>query len=142
MIRVNELMLNNWVKLNETNYRVKDLYKSTCIHLYENAKGYDIPIDFNSDYLEKYLEPINLTVDILKNNGFKLDTKNDDYELYICDTNNFCIEYYISKNKVSFSIVYNSNDIHGCISKLKEPIYVHEIQNVLANCKIDKDIII
>lgn len=100
----------------------------------------------------KNIHPIELTRDILTANGFKTQYVEDiDTDAYTCDNFPFVIEVVfrpISENNIDkekrFSICLlckeegNPDPMHEIFS-IK---YVHELQNVLRMCNIDKEIIL
>lgn len=86
------------------------------------------------------IEPIPLTPEILKKNGFELDDIIKDYRLYTGIDNRVTAhndkEYMNSNNE--WYVHVDSEDF--CSIANCELTYVHELQHLLRLCKIDKEI--
>lgn len=117
-MKVNELMLDDWVLF------VGDLYKI------QNE-------DFSGNY---NFEPIPLTEEILKKNGYIWDEKREAW--YTVPMNGFAIQYNEESNDIDLCIgvfnPYTDIDYHA-FATIK---YVHEFQHALKLCKIEKEIIL
>ena len=88
-------------------------------------------------------DPIQITPEILEKNGFKLnDAVEDDYciyngidnRVYLCNDK----EYMNSANQ--WDVHIDSEDY--CTIANCELTYVHELQQILRLCKIDKEIVV
>lgn len=79
--------------------------------------------------------PIQLTGEILEKNGFKKDERNENYYKW---------NWYILEDNASYDMetgivrIFNASNLTFC-----HPIgYVHELQNALRLCEVDKEITI
>ena len=152
MIKVTDLMINDWVSINGSNYLVKDIKKKGVIKLYEDTQWGEHDIDFNTDSLEEFLQRIPLTEEILEKNGFKKWTwwkhhKDDTVTYAIGDGLHVEIEEQMinGKNEKIFNLVDNCNDSgdYGYESNyICDVNYVHELQHALKLCKIEKEIVL
>jgi len=133
MIKVKELMINDWVKLNNSNYQVQVIKKKGVIKLYENTKYGEHEIELNTDWIEEFIEPIPLTEEILKKNGF------------LEDSNGI---FYLKEN---LKFGFKKDIDYGCwfinrADNYKEYICtcdsVHELQHILKLQQIEKEIIL
>lgn len=82
------------------------------------------------DVEDDTVEPIPLTAEILKKNGFELDEE---------ASNDFGFECYAFPLGKGFYIEHH-NEYRITDHQLMEFKYVHELQHVLRLCKIDKEI--
>lgn len=131
-MRVNELMVNDWVYLVKDYGRIKkDILKLGILELYRISDG----------MLE--VEPIPLTPEILEKNGFVANKHVYPYPYY---------EYINEEDKLKISFAFPK----GNRTSYKEPwvyidseyvfiehlpcIYVHQLQHALRLCEIDKTI--
>ena len=120
-----ELQMYDWVLINDKPYQVKQITRKKV--------GYH-RIPYNLDYARLVdIKPIPITAEILEKNGFKVVT----YPL----GNVACIWGDDYKNSILWSGLMitvrhwdNSKDYHGCAE------YIHELQQALRLCGIDKRI--
>lgn len=143
MIKVTELMINDWVKLNGSNYQVQVIKKKGVIKLYENTKYGEHDIELNTDWIEEFVEPIPLTSEILEKNGY---TPHDDLVGRVvewCSEDNRIImsdwEYDINSNNHWYIHIDNEDMDTICTAEIT---YVHELQHLLRLCKIEKEIVL
>jgi len=129
MIKVTELMINDWVSINDSNYKVKNIKKKGVIKLYEDTQWGEHEIDFNTDSLEDVLQPIPLTEEILEKNGYKRGLLIREYK--ISDG----LHYDLEGGLLLFGHEY------GTVLEIKCN-YVHEFQHLLKLCKIEKEIVL
>lgn len=145
-MKTNELMRANWVKTRNGYDKVKEIYENSIFTEDGEFEG--------EEFKEGEFEPIPLTEEILKKNGFKTE-KSD--TIYISG-----IYYWVDKGKRNFTIVtitfYKDlssgvrlltkigndskhedgvNNIHSCDIE-----YVHQLQQALRLCRIDKEIVL
>lgn len=128
-MKVEELMINDWVSINDSNFQVKVIKKKGVIKLYDNTEWGEHEIDFNTDYLEEFLQPIPLTEEILEKNGFEKDI---DYGYFIGQSNSGYYIYF-NNNHLSIQAGYDAIEFAWCE-------YVHELQHALKLCGIIKSI--
>jgi len=133
-----ELMIGDWVKIQEPDKyagavgRICSLTSVEggyfAINIQDPQFGYLVTEVFGDDIV-----PIPLTADILENNGFEKDVRNENYykwNWYILEDN---ASYDMETGKVR---LFKSSNLTFC-----HPIgYVHELQHALRLCEIDKEI--
>jgi hypothetical protein len=88
------------------------------------------------------IKPITLTPEILKKNGFERENLITSYNHYTGIDNRVSLNddfYYINSRDV-WSVHVDSEDY--CTIANCELTYVHELQNILRLCKIDKEIVV
>lgn len=143
MIKVTDLMINDWVCINNSNFQVKDIKKKSVIKLYENTQWGEHEIEVNNDYLEEFLQPIQLTTEILEKNGFYGESQCDGkVTTYYIGNGYYLQQYNTQKN---YTLVDNvlDDEVCGYESNHIRPIkYIHELQHALNFLEIDKQIII
>lgn len=140
MIKVTELMINDWVSINDSNYLVKDIKKKGVIKLYENTQWGENEIEFNTDYLEEFIQPIPLTPEILEKNFGKSYPRGGfrNYRMEKDET----IAFVIEDRRVSAA---PDNRVVFCRvpgTYICDVNYVHELQHALKLCGIKKEIIL
>lgn len=155
MIKVEELMIGDWVMYNPNVFN-EDEYEPTkeCfpIQIKSVKSGDDIDL-----VIEDCYSPIPLTPEILEKNGFAEEVREGDptfpYSAFILDGDDYHIEitWYDSHDRYEPNTgqflggvpevwvleVYRKGgnvDIEG------NKIYVHDLQHALKLCKIDKEI--
>ena len=137
-MKANELMIGDWLK--HYNGTPMQVTKITTIHFACAKNGGANCWEYNNKF-----EPIPLTSEILKKNGFEnIDNlypfptfRSDDKENYICITIGFP-EGNKTKRIYPF-IEIDSKDIyveHIIIN------FVHELQHALKLCGVDKEIVV
>ena len=152
MIKVTELMINDWVSINDSNYKVKDIKKDGVIKLYEDTQWGECEIELNSDYLEMFVEPIELTEEILHNNGFKNDVI-EQKSIIVEGASNFSVILISEDNRITVDNIdeylnsFNKWHIHVDTEDMRtlctaEITYVHEFQHLLKLCGIEKEIVL
>ena len=128
------------------NMKAEDLQIGDWVNLY------DSPIKINIDDLgvierdETYdkgvhCEPIPLTDEILKKNGFVYDENREAWEQIPNDGYGICYEdnTYLFSLGVFDPFNRDSDITYHTIAEIK---YIHELQHALKLCKIDKEIIV
>lgn len=141
MIKVTELMINDWVKLNGSNYQVQVIKKKGVIKLYENTKYGEHEIELNTDWIEEFIEPIPLTPEILEKNGFKEDSETNGI-YWRPDCRKFCIVKELDTWYFAFRVlgeIVDKSSGYICISECN---YVHKLQHALKLCEIEKEIVL
>lgn len=152
MIKVTELMINDWVSINDSNYKVKDIKKNGVIKLYEDTQFGEHEIEFNSDYLEEFISPIELTEEIFHKNGFKNDVIAQK-SIIAEGASNFSVILISEDNRITINNIdeyinsFNKWYIHIDTEDMRtlctaEITYVHELQHLLKLCKIEKEIVL
>ena len=122
-----DLMIGDWVRIPHIN-KIGKVYRIDRA----NGKGNGFAAVIDGDFHESLLEPIPLTDEILKQNGFKYFHKN----------------YASLGYKHPFQLKMNKwpdeNGLGGLwtICDMIEIRYVHELQHALRLCGIDKEVII
>lgn len=129
-----DLMINDWVSINGSIFQVKDIKKNGVIKLYYNTNYGEHEVDFNSDYLEEFLQPISLTKEILEKNGFE-----GDVYLWIGVSDGKTLEYYPFEHRLSLYYTEEKNQelLFRC-----QCFHVHEFQHAIKLCGIKKEIIL
>ena len=132
-MKAKELMVGDWVKhINGTPYQV------TCIKDNDFACGIPHLWSYNNKF-----EPIPITVGILEKNGFIFDgtqhwlIKSDKLMISVCPVQPDN-EWW---DKFSTGIEVSSVIADVTIDGVKQ-IYVHQLQNSLRLCGIDKEIVL
>lgn len=139
MLKVTELMINDWVRINGSDFRVMEIKKKGVIKLYDIVLGREHQIDFNTDYLEEFLEPIPLTGEILEKIGFKERNPLFGNKEYISD---FHVMLCSWNNGESFNYhFYEPVNGRDCWFP-HEVRYVHELQHYFKDCKLEKEIVL
>jgi len=137
---INVLMIGDWV-------RVPRLNKNGKVYRIDRANGVGngfIAV-LRGDFHEDDIEPVLLTPEILKKNGFE----NDFYEEEsIADYHTIRLEGYSLKHNIGEIDGYLvtwcngsinvTTDVHCCVQK--DISYVHELQHALRLCGIEKEI--
>jgi hypothetical protein len=141
-IKVNSLMLNDWVKIKEP-----DKYAGAIgtIQTLSSLEGAYLAIYINDPNFGTFvtevfcedIEPIPLTAEILEKNGLKphrryigmFVERTDKYQLYVNKSN---ITAYI--------LLEDGAEEHQWI--LPRPMYVHELQHAVKSFKINKEIVL
>lgn len=130
-----ELMIGDWVRLNDSYYQIEDVSNNGWVHLlYNNAR-----VHLPTDYIVEYLRPIPLTPEIFKKNGFFEEIvtnadSNDDYTSYHW---NPTPQY--PSDGLWFYPTFSGYAFDSRISEIRIK-YVHELQHLLRLCGIDKEI--
>jgi hypothetical protein len=134
-MKATELMIGDWV-MNTYNRKPEQVCE---------IRERMVMLDYNDLYDYDEIEPIPLTSEILEQNGFVTKDKPDDWKGY---------RYYAYKNGstcISFRLFHDKGIYKWsgkCEISLNAPPYwirfeyLHELQNILKICGIDKEITI
>lgn len=127
-MKVNELMIGDWVKHSITGQKGK-VYR-IC--------GNEYIAFIDGDTQSELVEPIPLTPEILEKNGFKMEFYSD-YKVY--ELNNFkvCKSYC---DYFEVCDLWKDSDFGWEIISFCPCIYVHQLQHALKLCGIDKEIVV
>ena len=121
-MRANELMIGDWVKSRGKIEQVTSVYDGyICTDSFEDSHDY-------------YFDPIPLTPEILEKNGFEKKTFYGIYDDYFdLDIREYSDGLYI--------VTY-----HSCEFNIPDQTihlsWVHELQNFMRHCGIDKEIVL
>lgn len=141
-MKITELMIDNWIQLNNSNYRIKRINKNGHMILWEKFGKYELEPEFNTSHLIDVIEPIKVTPEILENNGFDEYCGLWPYPTYRYDDGiNVCITFAFPAGKKttrtkSFIEIDTKDNYIQCF----QCEYVHQLQNILRLCNINKDI--
>lgn len=146
MLKVTELMVNDWVSINGSNFRVMEIKKKGVIKLYDIVLGMEHQIDFNTDYLEESLEPIPITTEILEKSGFEAGylTVLDEHYLKGIDSRAGYVRlrfYKAGKIYLELSL-FGTPKTTRTMQVRTEIRYVHELQHILYEAEIEQEIIV
>ena len=127
-MKATELMIGDWVNSDFDIFQIKEIFDDAV----RDSRGNDYEFDC--------IHPILLTGEILKSNGFELVSDSDRakalveiYDLWECNTISQTIYMRYYKKRKDYSL-YTID----CI--INHIMYVHEVQNALRMCKIEKEI--
>lgn len=126
-----ELMIGDWVRIKDLKDPIRRL---VCVDEYlgkvDFLDGEELIVTSINNVL-----PIQLTGEILEKNGFKKDERNENYYKW---------NWYILEDNASYDMetgivrIFKASNLTFC-----HPIgYVHELQNALRLCEVDKEITI
>lgn len=148
-MKANELMVNDWVSMNGSNYQVLNIKKKGVINLYEMTPHGEHKIEMNTDWIEEFLKPIPITEEILLKNGMHKDENHFTYSFYKSQDDSYHIIVIFAVETPGYVIRLEVEHIgptdlsnvtlSGIGGKM---LYVHELQHALNQCNIDKDIIL
>ena len=145
-MKAEELMIGDWVKISSQFAQIYDVGHNTIGVQFSD--GYDV-------FEPKSIEPIPLTVEILKSNGFDLNGISED--LVPAEDRDFSDDTYVwqagkfEDDTVVRVCVYFDYRYNDCIVELETPNittesirlkYVHQLQHALRLCGIDKEIVL
>ena len=150
-MEINTLMVGDWVYRIDFNSPVPSKIIGMEVVNYDkmeyvvdvlNKNGYNVQLYLNE------IEPIPLTKEILKKNGFNEDAfTNLSPDYYYHDNScSCCINLNSTCDKSKSIFVENTNTrISASIEELrhsltKKPLYVHQLQHLFRLCGIDKEI--
>ena len=136
-MKVNELTIGSWVlgKYDNEPYQIKGISKT---------EDYIVAKVFEHGMWQKVdvFEPIPLTPEILKKNGFEFDDVIPECRMFMGIDDRVALrndkEYMNSVNE--WHVHIDSEDY--CTIANCELTYVHELQNLLRLCKINKEILV
>lgn len=126
-MKVTELMIGDYVKYQGYNYIIEEISTKGWIHLIHPEVK--IRVNMTSDYIIDLLEPILLTPEILKANGFE---QNINYE----DDYSFEDTTIIFKHNDKYLFTASINGSKGMLYLCAN--YVHELQHALKICGLNK----
>lgn len=149
-LKATNLMIGDWLYAIDDNGETHPCRVNNLEYDYTNKRD-EFSLDFYGTGFKPVcpvafkVEPIPITPEILKQNGFK----NDFYEEEsVADYHTIRLEGYSLKHKIGRIDGYLvtwcngganvTTDLRGCIQK--DISYVHELQHALKLCKIDKEI--
>lgn len=136
-MKANELMIGDWVHSNHHGKNIKITQYDFFTHLH-NECGEQELAPYAKPISGRDFEPIPITPEILKKNGFK------GIMYGVFNVDNYQLQYYYKKNKL---IIF-----HTRIEELKRQtitteiifqcrcFFIHQLQQVLRFCEIDKEI--
>ena len=122
-MKVTDLMLGDWVSINGKQVWVWTLTQHGVVGYMDGDHSY-----YSS---EDDVEPIPLTAEILEKNGLVVG----DFPMHFAEDKDFDLELSMYGSEVWWTINLQEYDI----IKLG---YVHELQHVLKDCKIKKEIVL
>lgn len=123
-------MVGDWVSLQGRYIRVAAVYRNMII-----PNPYD---DLHTCIGEEHLQPIPLTPEILKKNGFGYIETDKNYQLFYPGEYNFCedMNLHIGTDYMGNCwLNTRCNSIYGLY-------FVHQLQRALKICNIDKQIVV
>ena len=122
----NELAIGDYVKFQGEIYIVEEISAHSWIHLIYPISG--LRLNLTNDYIIHLLEPVFLTPEILKANGFEQDV--DDEDKYIFEDTSIIFKH---NGKYLFSASVNGSNgmLYLCAN------YVHELQHSLKICGLN-----
>lgn len=124
-MKVNELMVGDWVNVNGLNLKVGTIHADEI-----GVVDPDYKIYWCSDDEFDRIDPIPLTENILVKNGYKSTQGIDFY--WLDDKKHCCIKNYDGKRL--FCYKQGINDVWLVVK------YVHQLQHLLRLCGIEKEI--
>ena len=133
-MRASELMVYDLIKITKGNLigRVYDINQSRDFVGYCNIDAEEIYLD--ASYM-KYVEPIPLTEEILKANGFEYEKRPENCMVFEKETDDIDIiiaHYQDTPNKFFTNIEANETEIR------KDILTVHELQHALRICGLNE----
>ena len=139
-----DLMIGDWVNI-QPEKDDEPMYSQV-----EQLWECEIDADFETDYENVY--PIELTEEILHNNGFKNDVLAEK-SIVAEGTSNFSVILISEDNRITLNNIdkylnsFNKWQVHIDTEDMRtlctaEITYVHELQHLLKLCKIEKDVIL
>lgn len=143
-MKANELMIGDWVLTLESTHKEKVYAQIWAIE--EGQTSILVKIDNCNWFVDiEWIEPIPLTEEILKKNGFE----NDFYEEEsVADYHTIRLEGYSLRHNIGEADGYLvtwcngginvTTDVNGCVQK--DISYVHELQHALRLCGIEHEI--
>lgn len=126
-MKVTELMIGDYVKFKDDIYIFEEISAQGWVHLIYPDTG--IRVNIISDYIIDLLEPIPLTPEILKANGFE---QNINYE----DDYSFEDTTIIFKHNNKYLFTASINGSKGMLYLCAN--YVHELQHAFKICGLNE----
>lgn len=151
-MKAEELMIGDWVYYSSKKHIVQVVgisgiqysFNQQDVILYGDCfKDFDGRGRWES-HTTKSLSPIHLTQEILEKNGFKEGKLNISPQYCLDDNNVFIgvtLEDIPDKHK-GIDITKGRQYFQLDISRMKEPLYVHQLQHALRLCGINKEIVL
>ena len=151
-MKAEDLMIGDWVTITEPD----DFHGYTGKVVITNAETNYIMVRIPNMHLHDVfvedLQPIPLTEEILRNNGFKNDVLAEK-SIIAEGASNFSVILISEDNRIMINNIdeylnsFNNWHIHIDTEDMRtmgtaEITYVHELQHLLKLCKIEKDIIL
>lgn len=141
MINIKELSVGNWIKISGTPVQILGIRTESQVYVLETEEA-DYAYAIDAD-----IEPIEITPEILEKNGFVNDFYIDEavadyhfvrlegYSLHIKELQQGGDDALVTYCNGSVNI---ATELHGEINK--EIHFVHQLQNALTLCGINKEI--
>lgn len=142
-MKANELMIGDWVDFYHpyepekkiiTRHRITETFECGLVGI----SDHDNPVHAD------HIEPVKITQEILEKNGFKEGKLNISPQYCLDDNNVFIgvtLEDIPDKHK-GIDITKGRQYFQLDISRMKEPLYVHQLQHALRLCGINKEILL
>ena len=136
-MKANELMVGDYVQLNESVYKVEEISSQGWIHLLTVENG--TRVQMTSDYILDHIEGVTITPEILEKNGFV----GEGYQLLILDKGDW-LEYYHHEHRLRR--YWEGIDEWENHLRVRDIVfmchchYVHELQHALRMCGVEKEI--
>ena len=126
------LMIGNWIEIVPFHDKKKSYYKRI-----ESGSDLDAVFDFQG-----HIRPIHITPEILGRNGIVLDKGHYliDIEIYVSEDRRIEISHISNMTGKDWSIHIDNKRFETIGGASVE--YVHELQNILKLCGIDKKIVL
>lgn len=127
-----DLMVGDWLMFNDNPCQVKGLHSDDSAAL----------VGYKSPYFLIDAEPIPLTPEILEKNGFERDKNISLYNAYTGINSRVILhDDFMSMNSRNVWDVHVDSEDY-CTIATCELTYVHQLQQLLRLCKIDKEIVV
>lgn len=127
-MKATELMIGDWVNSDFGILQIKEIFEDAV----RDSRGNDYEFDC--------IHPIALMPEILKSNGFELVSDSDRakalvdiYDLWECKTISQTLYVHYYKKRKDYSI-------HSAYCIINHIMYVHELQNAMRVCGVEKEI--
>lgn len=132
-MKTGDLQLGDWVRLayDKKAVRVKAIFR---LGVYTDYEGESL----NGSYTDFEIEPIRLTTDILKKNGFYYGILADEESIKAIHISKRWI--YDNEDSITIELFYPTKSDGGwqMLSLLKNRFYVHELQHCLRLCGLNE----
>ena len=129
-MKATELMVNDWVNSDFGIFQIKEIFDDA------------VRDDRGNDYEFDCIHPILLTGEILKKNGFEFVSDServtkafiDLYDLWKCEiTQQQTLRLFYDKNSKDY-------DLYALADNINNIYFVHELQNAMRVCGVEKEI--
>lgn len=151
-MKANELMVGDWIQLNDSYYQIRELKKNGVIKLYDVTKYGEHDIELTTDWIENDIKPIPLTYDILESNFGPSEKTLNVHPHYLSNPkkSKFMIGVQLKPQPDCHKLleVYNYDTNRGVkyecsrLDDMERPFYVHELQHLMTFCEIKDEIIL